>query len=792
MFATFDVLETLVIERAVLRRAPSMCRLCWPGLAAALLLVAARAGFAANLPPRFQEFVAWSGLSFPTAVRFAPDGRVFVAEKDGLVKVFDNLSDTTPDVLADLRTEVNSYWDRGLLGLAIDPQFPVRPYIWILYTYDAPPGGTAPVWNDQCPSIPGGTTDGCVVTGRLSRLTVGPGNTLAAPEDVLISGEWCQQYPSHGMGDLQFGLDGALYVSGGEGASFTFADWGQGGGSPGSPTPRNPCGDPPNGVGGIETPPTAEGGALRAQDLGTSGDPTGLNGAILRVDPDTGAALPSNPLFGGAIGDDDRIIAYGLRNPYRFTFRPGTNELWIADVGWDEWEEIDHIADPTAAPIPNFGWPCYEGPDPQKSFAAAHLAICDALYATPGSTTPPFYAFNHDAIPDPEACGGGTSASITGIAFLDATTFPASYKGRLAFGDYSRDCIWTMGKDANGDPDPSTVTTLASAIPGPVDIQVGPDGDLYYADLVGGTIRRIQYFAGNQPPIARIQADVTGGPAPLQVHFDGTQSSDADPGDTLTYSWDLDGDGVFGDSISPTPVHTYTTDGDPTVALRVTDPHGASSTATLQVHVPNTPPVPTITTPAASLTWKVGDTISFSGHANDAQDGSLPPSAFHWQIVLFHCPSDCHTHYLSAYDGVTFGSFAAPDHDYPSYLEISLTVVDSDGMSATTTLDIQPQTVQLDVESVPPGLSVSVGSETGPTPFQRTAIVGSSQSLTAASTQNLNGTDYDFVRWSDGGPGSHNVVAPATNASLTASYGIEIFADGFETGDASRWTLTVP
>jgi glucose/arabinose dehydrogenase len=202
----------------------------------------------ATLPANFQESIVFSGLDRPTAVRFANDGRVFVAEKRGVVKVFDNLSDTTPTVFADLRTNVHDFWDRGMLGLALDPNFPTAPYLYVSYTYDAPPGQSAPVWNDACPTPPGATTDGCVVTGRLSRLTAS-GNVMTGSEQVLLSG-WCQQFPSHSVGDLRFGADGALYVSGGDGASFNNVDYGQYGGSPGSPTPKNPCGDPPAGVGG--------------------------------------------------------------------------------------------------------------------------------------------------------------------------------------------------------------------------------------------------------------------------------------------------------------------------------------------------------------------------------------------------------------------------------------------------------------------------------------------------------------------------------------------------------------
>ena len=125
---------------------------------------------AATLPPGFVDDVVFSGLTNPTAIRFSPDGRVFVAEKSGIIKVFDNLADPSATVFADLRTNVYNYWDRGLLSLALDPDFPAKPYIYVLYTFDGPIGGTAPTWgmpgmtSDGCPDPPGGTTLGCAAT----------------------------------------------------------------------------------------------------------------------------------------------------------------------------------------------------------------------------------------------------------------------------------------------------------------------------------------------------------------------------------------------------------------------------------------------------------------------------------------------------------------------------------------------------------------------------------------------------------------------------------------------------
>ena len=104
----------------------------------------------------------------------------------------------------------------------------------MLYTHDAPIGGTAPPSTTPAPIPP--ATDAW--SARASP-AFGPDGS----EEVLIE-DWCQQYPSHSVGSLAFGADGALYVSGGDGASFNWVDYGQGG------SPLNPCGDPPGGLGG--------------------------------------------------------------------------------------------------------------------------------------------------------------------------------------------------------------------------------------------------------------------------------------------------------------------------------------------------------------------------------------------------------------------------------------------------------------------------------------------------------------------------------------------------------------
>jgi len=910
------------------------------------------AAAAGVVPTGFQETTVFSGLTLPTAVRFASDGRVFVAEKSGILKEFDSLTDTTPTIVTDLRTAVDDYWDRGFLGLALDPSFPTSPYVYVLYAYDAVPGGTAPRWNDACPTPPGPTTDGCVVQGRLSKLTLS-GNT-ATNEQVLIQG-WCQQYPSHSIGDLRFGTDGSLFVSGGDGASFGAVDYGQFGGSlSGTPTPKNPCGDPPSPVGTALSPPGAKGGSLRSQSpRRASTEPVLLNGAILRVNPSTGAGVASNPLASSSDANAKRIVAFGLRNPFRFTLRPGTNEIWLGDVGWNDWEELNRIVDPTTGPA-NFGWPCYEGAGIQTGYQNAGLTMCSSLYSggggsgtfgdatvytsvdtagqdlkevtsytatagnvtkltgyvsglgaasgsqnvraviyannagapgallgasnpvtitagrawgwvdftfpTPvavsagtiwmgyiasgtsdltqlrylnqagavrwnvdaggyadgpsnpfgtgnssnkhyslyatlsgsggggvGTLTGPYFTYNHAAsVVGGDGCPTGGS-SVTGTAFYNGGTYPTSFNGALFFDDHTRGCIWVMKAGTNGLPDPSQISLFVGAAASPVDLEIGPGGDLFYVDFDGGTIRRIKFLSSNRAPNAVATASPTSGPAPLTVNFDGSGSSDPD-GDPITYAWDLDGDGAYDDSTAQKPTFTYTTAGTYTVRLRVTDSKGATGTSSpITIAAGNDPPVPTIDSPASTLTWKVGDSIAFSGHATDPQDGNLAASRLSWTLIIHHCfdPNTCHTHQIQTFNGVASGAFNAPDHEYPSWLELQLTATDSIGATATTSVRLDPQTVNLTLASSPTGASVSINSTSGTAPLTKTVIVNSANTISAPTPQTIGGSSYAFSSWSDGGAASHTVTAPATDTTYTATFSQQT---GGTFGDSTIYT----
>ncbi|HEX5826784.1 MAG TPA: PQQ-dependent sugar dehydrogenase [Candidatus Limnocylindrales bacterium] len=722
--------------------------------------------------PSFREYTVFSGLTKPMTVRFAPDGRAFVAEKAGVIKAYDSVTDTTPVTVIDLGPEVMSYWDRGILGIAVDPAFPTRPYLYVFYVYDAPLGQTAPAWNDACaapPTGPGGTVDGCPVSSRLVRIEIDPATNAAVGSPVQLVRDWCQQYPSHSGGGIAFGADGQLYVAAGDGASFNWSDYGQGGGtSPDYTNPYvtvNPCKDPVKVTSSVGQKPTvdvpsAEGGALRSQDIRTTADSVGLSGSIIRVNPDTGAASGGNPLASSSSANARRIIAHGFRNPYRMTFRPGTNDLWVGNVGNGTWEEIERVAVPssarTATTMPNYGWPCYEALE-KTFFNTLGNRLCQDLYAAgTAAHAKPYYAYSHKAAKLPTGpcftpdANGNDQGAPSGLAFYtgtgSATPYPSRYLGALFFVDYSRRCLAMLPKGSNGLPDPTGMQVVGTDLAGPVDLVTAPGGDLLYVDHNGGRVVGIAYRV---KPVARATATPEMALAPTTITLDATASSDPDPTASLVaWRWDLDADGAYDDATGATYEWDVTTEAVWTVGLEVQSSNGLKDTGTVTVDTTNDPPVPVIDAPAAGLTWSVGDEIVLQGHGTDPQDGPLPGTALQWDIVMQHCPAACHAHPVETINGAT-ASFTAPDHEYPSHLEIRLTATDTDGAARTTSLEIDPDTTSLRIESTPTGIGISLGGAAVATPSETTLLRGGSVQVAPPLTTTVGGVRHRFDRWAD-------------------------------------------
>jgi glucose/arabinose dehydrogenase/PKD repeat protein len=547
---------------------------------------------ASTLPAGFEETTVLPGVGKAQDIAIAPNGRVFVAEKTGFIRTFTSVDDTTPTLFADLRAQVHNYGSRGLLSIVVDPGFPAKPYVYVYYTMDAPLGATPPVYGggsfDACPKFedpqdgnadtpglqPIGWVDNCPAGSRVSQLQVA-GEVMTGSEKVLVE-DFCQQFAGHGGGGLGFGADGKLYVSASDGSTSQFWDWGQSG------SPKNPCGDPPGGVGASLTPPTSEGGRLRAQDVRTTGDPTGLSGSLIRID-NAATASKLDPA-----GNASRIVAFGMRDPTRLAIRPGTNDIWVADRGGGYWEEFHRVTG--SSNKVNFGWPCYENNEIRKQTDLQNLNLCESLYSGGGATSA-YWAYDHElpvhAEENCEPKETRSGSTLSGLEFYPAAggTFPPIYRKALFFADRLRSCIWALLPDANGIPKKGAVVPFAGMAMRATDLEVTPTGDLLYIDQRVDAIQRIRYTLGNNPPVAAATASVSSGVMPLQVTFSGLGSTDPDVGDVLTYAWDLDGDNLLDDSTAAQPTFTYEDPGTYTVTLKVTDGGGAFSTATVVINV---------------------------------------------------------------------------------------------------------------------------------------------------------------------------------------------------------------
>ncbi len=471
-------------------------------------------------------------------------------------------------------------------------------------------------------------------------------------------------------------------------------------------------------------------------------------GKIHRINKD-GTVPTNNPFYDGSGPHWDSIWAYGLRNPWHGYVDPPTGRMFIGDVGGNDYSTAKEEINIGAAGA-NYGWPNSEG-------------TCS------GACTSPLYFWPHN----------GRDSAVVGGFVYHGTQFPASYQGSYFFADYTQNWIKRLTVDANGNL--SGVFNFEPADgseDGPygdiVDLEEGPDGALYYLDLgysdIGATfglskLRRIRYETNNLSPIAVAAADPTSGPAPLAVSFSSAGSSDPE-GTPLTYSW------TFGDNTTSSqanPTHTYSTPGRYTARLTVSDGVNSTSATPITISVGNVP-TPTILAPTDGATFVAGDVISYSGNATDPEDGTLPASAYTWNIDFLH---EGHVHPATPVTGVKSGSFTIPTsgHDFSgnTRYRITLTVVDSTGLSSSRSVTVFPRKVNLSFASQPSGRTLYLDGIARTTPFVYDTLVGFHHNIEARD-QSAGGTNYTFASWSDGGARQHDIVVPATDATYTATF----------------------
>jgi glucose/arabinose dehydrogenase len=342
-----------------------------------VLAVGHGAGVArAGLPAGFVSRTVAQGLEAPTSFAYAPDGRVFIAEKAGVLKV---LARGRLEEFADLRDRINNVDDRGLLAVALDPDYADNGWIYLAYTRELRP-------DDPDKVHPAG--------GEVIRLRASPSDPnradLSSIHVILTGlptpGAW------HSVGGIAFDKHGRLLVGMGDGSPYY-----------------------PGGLGPDKRGLTS----LVAQDLDSP------NGKILRIDRVTGRGVGDNPFYDPAKPDSVRskVLAFGLRNPFRMSVDPDSGDIWVGDPGSSDWEELDRVPDHWSSPQElNFGWPCYEG--------GRLRSIPQSAMVTVGYCKRHFYSQKEPAVATPAYAYHFNGAAIIGGPV---------YRGSVLFADFVHD-----------------------------------------------------------------------------------------------------------------------------------------------------------------------------------------------------------------------------------------------------------------------------------------------------------------------------------------------------------------
>ncbi len=477
--------------------------------------------------------------------------------------------------------------------------------------------------------------------------------------------------------------------------------------------------------------------ALKAQDLDQP------YGKIFHLTAD-GAGVPSNPYYvaGNPNANRSKVFASGFRSPFRFSLDQSTGLPVVGDVGWGTWEEINVVQKGG-----NQGWPCFEGPVPADGYST--MAACTSVI-----NTPPLLAMPHGK--DSVDVGNSITAGIV----YNGTSYPAEYQGAFFFGDYATQSIWTLKYDTQGRlVRGREVPAKFTGMRGPVKFAAAANGDIVYADIFSGALRRLSFVVGNAAPVAVATSETNADTR--TVTFDGTGSYDFD-GDAaqLTYSWDF-GDGTTG--VGSKVSHTYAADVQKVTAkLTVKDAFEAVGTTEVTVAPGNHSPVLTMTDPGAR-TFAVGEQIKVGATVTDAEDGVLPVK---WTALTRHCPENavCHAHPDAPADGPEFTK-PFTDHTDSSY-EITATATDSVGVSTSKTYIAKPREHRLTLTS-----NVAAGLKITPEGGVSSAMVTEGAVVEVVADEVAADGVSTFTGWSNGSTERlTNITMGTADLTVTANY----------------------
>ncbi|GAB3956100.1 hypothetical protein GCM10028805_44900 [Spirosoma harenae] len=611
-------------------------------------------------PSGFSQVMVTNGLAYPTAMAFAPDGRIFVTEQAGNVRIIKNGA-LLPTSFVQVTTYSSA--EAGLVGIVLDPDFAINKYVYLYYT----------------------VRDG-YIRNRISRFTANGDVAVAGSEVIILELDQLNFAEQHNGGGMAFGPDNKLYVSVGDSHY-----------------------------------------SVNAQNLDT------YKGKILRINSD--GSIPIGNPFSTGSAQKKRIWAYGLRNPYSLYIQKATGRIFVNDVGEGGWEEINEA---TTAGL-NFGWPNVEGTSSNPAYAN------------------PVFAYPHT---------DARCAITGGVLFSpETTTYPANFYGTYFYQDFCTSAINIFNPSST----PITPVPFGFSLPGqPIRLSEGIDGNLYFMSRDNGALYKIIYTTNTAPVITSQPKNTTisqGQSGRLTVSVSG-----APP---FTYQWQKNGVNISGaTSFSYTFANAMPADsGFYRVVIKNTADSVVSDSAFVTISAPNALPIPTINLPTDHTIYRAGDVISFSGSAVDPEDGPIPEDLFVWTVEFHH-----NTHHHDGppiATGKASGQYTIPNQGETAsdvYYRLILTVTDSKGATGSTSVDIIPKLVSVNLKTTPSGLSLRLDGQPVSTPLSRTFVSGLLVDLSAPASQTANNAVYDFDHWLPLPVTNDLITIPDSNTTYTAVY----------------------
>lgn len=560
---------------------------------------------------RFEKTTVLTDLIQPMELDIAPDGRIFLIELQGLVKLFDPAKGS---VLELARLDVTVEQENGLIGLALDPNFAENQWVYLQYS--------PPNFSGQ----------------HVSRFKFIDDKLDLSSEQLLLKYEEQRQQCCHHAGSLEFGPEGNLYIGTGDNTN-PFAD--------------------SEGFAPLDQRPGRE--AWDAQR--SAGNTKSYNGKVLRIRPNAdtpGYTIPEGNLFpaDGTQGHPE-IYVMGCRNPWRISIDQRTGFLYWGDVGPDAGQDgergprgYDEVNQARSAG--NHGWPYFIGnnrgyamvdfvtgkigPAQDPMHPLNHSVNNTGIQELPPARPPLFYYPASASDEFPEVGTGGRTACAGPVYYFDSQLksdrkFPSAYDSTLFAFEWSRNWIMAAHLDKDGNLERLEPFLPDETFVRPIDLLFDAEGSLYvieYGETWGvnpdAKLVRVDYVRGNRTPTAVAQVENNIGREPLTVALDASASADKD-GDALSYRWraisaDAEHSSVRELGQAMTATATFDQPGVFTIELQVTDQHGATNISTQPVMVGNTPPVVKFLRPQDGDFFTPGEPIQYQLVIDDFEDGT--------------------------------------------------------------------------------------------------------------------------------------------------------------------------